>query len=388
MLIALWLRGASLPTRGELVEKRLPAAPRPQHLVRPAVIADRRRRRAADRAAVRLSQALMLSMVGMVICLSFVVITGFVGQVSLAQVDARRRVRASPSRTVVTELGHRLPVGALAGIAWRRRSSGCIVGVSALRVRGAQPGGGDARGVVAIEQFGFANRRWGAGSTGSPVEQPSCSASIIGLATPATAGSTASIPSPVLGFVYPRRRRGAVPARGATCAAAGSASGCWPCAPTSAPPPPPGINVAQHEVRRLRASRRSSPASAAAVRVQLRLGERRPVRDPHRARVRRLRLRRRHHDGVRCGGRRPGRLRGSDPALLRGRVRDLRQLDAARRRPDPDRAPDPEPRRRRRDAVPQAPEAKRAEKRRSSSQRRTAASGGGVAAAVAGGAQR
>ena len=26
--------------------------------------------------------------------------------------------------------------------------------------------------IVAIEQFGYANRRWGSGSTGAPVEQP------------------------------------------------------------------------------------------------------------------------------------------------------------------------------------------------------------------------
>ena len=39
IVLALFLRGASLPGRGELVEKRLPAVPRPDRLLRPAAIA-------------------------------------------------------------------------------------------------------------------------------------------------------------------------------------------------------------------------------------------------------------------------------------------------------------------------------------------------------------
>src|SRR5580765_5858062 len=39
IVAALFLRGASLPGRGEIVERRLPAVPRPDRLLRPAVIA-------------------------------------------------------------------------------------------------------------------------------------------------------------------------------------------------------------------------------------------------------------------------------------------------------------------------------------------------------------
>ena len=86
LVFALSLRGASLPSRGELVEKRLPSAPRPRHVARPAA-------GLAVAGVVLLivlpfgyRQALMLSLIGIVVCLSLVVITGFVGQVSLAQV--------------------------------------------------------------------------------------------------------------------------------------------------------------------------------------------------------------------------------------------------------------------------------------------------------------
>ena len=84
-MFALSLRGASLPTRGELVEKRLPSAPRPSGGPPRGLL--------AIVGVVLLivlpfgyRQALMLSLIGMVVCLSLVVITGFVGQVSLIQV--------------------------------------------------------------------------------------------------------------------------------------------------------------------------------------------------------------------------------------------------------------------------------------------------------------
>ena len=86
LVFALSLRGASLPSRGELVEKRLPLAPRPRRLAGPAAVL-------AVVGVVLLivlpfgyRQALMLSLIGVVVCLSLVVITGFVGQVSLVQV--------------------------------------------------------------------------------------------------------------------------------------------------------------------------------------------------------------------------------------------------------------------------------------------------------------
>ena len=52
-------------------------------------------------------------------------------------------------------------VGSVAGVV-----IGLIVGTSALRVRGASLAVVTLAGVVAIEQFGFANSRWGAASVG------------------------------------------------------------------------------------------------------------------------------------------------------------------------------------------------------------------------------
>jgi branched-chain amino acid transport system permease protein len=199
LVIALSLRGAKLPSRGELVEKRLPFAPRPRRLGAPS----------AALAAVGVlllivlpfgyRQALMLSLIGMVVCLSLVVITGFVGQVSLAQVTLAGVAGFAVSHMAVkAHLG--FPWGPLVG-SLAALVIGLVVGASALRVRGVSLAVVTLAGVVAIEQFGFANRKWGGGSGGSPVEQPSLFGLRIG-SNAAYRGLDGKVPSPVLGFVY------------------------------------------------------------------------------------------------------------------------------------------------------------------------------------------
>ncbi|MGH9134179.1 MAG: ABC transporter permease [Ilumatobacteraceae bacterium] len=199
LVLALSLRGASLPSRGELVEKRLPFAPPPRRLAAPAAGL------AVVGAALLIvlpygyRQALMLSLIGIVICLSLVVITGFVGQVSLAQVSLAGASGFVVSHMVV-RAGIGFPwgplIGSLAGVA-----VGLIVGISALRVRGASLAVVTLAGVVAIEQFGFANRRWGAGVSGSPVEQPRLFGFSIG-SDAGFRGLDGKLPSPVLGFLF------------------------------------------------------------------------------------------------------------------------------------------------------------------------------------------
>ena len=199
LVFALSLRGGSLPTRGELVEKRLPSAPRPRYLARPAA-------GLAVAGVVLLialpygyRQAFMLSLIGMVVCLSLVVITGFVGQVSLAQVTLAGVAGFVVSHMVV-RAGLGFPWGPLVGSV-TAVVVGLIVGASALRVRGASLAVVTLAGVVAIEQFGFANRRWGAGVSGSPVDQPTLFGSSIGTDA-GFDGLDGKSPSPVLGFLF------------------------------------------------------------------------------------------------------------------------------------------------------------------------------------------
>jgi branched-chain amino acid transport system permease protein len=199
LVFALSLRGASLPERGELVEKRLPAAPRPRHLARPAVVLGIVGAAALVVLPFGYRQALMLSLIGMAVCLSLVVITGFVGQVSLVQVTLAGVAGFVVSHMIV-DAGIGFPWGPLAGSV-AGVVVGLIVGASALRVRGVSLAVVTLAGVVAIEQFGFANSRWGAGPSGSPVEQPSLFGVDLGTSA-GFRGLDDKVPSPVLGFVF------------------------------------------------------------------------------------------------------------------------------------------------------------------------------------------
>ena len=174
-------------------------------------------------------QALMLSLIGMVVCLSLVVITGFVGQVSLAEVTLAGVSGFVVSHMVVSA-GIGFPWGPIAG-SIAGVVVGLIVGASALRVRGASLAVVTLAGVVAIEQFGFANSRWGAGPNGSPVEQPTLFGFNIGTSA-GFRGLDDKLPSPVPGFLYLIVVI-ALCCSSPNCVAACSASRCWRCAPTN-----------------------------------------------------------------------------------------------------------------------------------------------------------
>jgi branched-chain amino acid transport system permease protein len=198
IVLALYVRGSSLPTRGELVEQRLPAAPKPQRLLRPTLIAVVLGAVALVVLPYDYRNALIISMAGMTICLSYVVITGYVGQVSLMQVAL-----AGASGFVVSHLaqdaGIGFPLGAIAGTAFAT-VLGFVAGASALRVRGVSLAVVTLAAAVAIEQFGFANSTWGAGATGSPVPE----LELVGIDLGPRAsfrGLDGNVPSPVLGFV-------------------------------------------------------------------------------------------------------------------------------------------------------------------------------------------
>ncbi len=70
IVVAMFWRGASLPGRGELVEQRLPPVPRPERLVRPAVIGVLVGRLRLDLFPFDFRQALINTLIGVVICLS------------------------------------------------------------------------------------------------------------------------------------------------------------------------------------------------------------------------------------------------------------------------------------------------------------------------------
>ncbi|MEA2177468.1 MAG: branched-chain amino acid transport system permease protein livM [Solirubrobacteraceae bacterium] len=198
IVLALFLRGASLPGRGELVEQRLPFVPRPEKLAQPAVVMSAICVVALIVLPFDFRQALINTMIGAVILLSLVVITGFVGQISVVQLALSGVAGFSVSQ-LATKADIFFPLGPILAIVIATLV-GMIVAVSALRVRGVSLAVVTLAGAVAIQTFVFANPTWGAGGgVGSPVPDPTLFGFNLGSSN-GFRGLDDKVPSPVLGF--------------------------------------------------------------------------------------------------------------------------------------------------------------------------------------------
>jgi branched-chain amino acid transport system permease protein len=201
IVVALFLRGAGLPGRGELVEQRLPAVPRPERLLRWSVVGAIVGAGALILFPYHFRQAGINSLLGVVICLSLVVIVGFVGQISVVQL-ALAGVAGFTMSHLTTDVGGiwaEFPISILIGAA-TATIVGLVIAVSALRVRGVSLVVVTLAAAVALEQFGFLNTRWGGGATGSPVTQPEFGG--LDLSPGASfRGLDDKIPSPMFGFL-------------------------------------------------------------------------------------------------------------------------------------------------------------------------------------------
>ena len=198
IVVVLFWRGSRIPGRGEIVERRLPEAPRPQHLVRTGLIC-------ALVGAVLLivfpfdfREALINTLIGTLMALSLVVVTGFVGQISVIQLALAGAAGFTISHMAVN-FGITFPVAALAGIAVAV-VIGLITAVSAVRVRGVSLSVVTLAGAVAIQNFGFVNSTWGGGLAGSPVPEPRWFGLDLGPNAPFR-GIDGNQPSPVFGWV-------------------------------------------------------------------------------------------------------------------------------------------------------------------------------------------
>jgi branched-chain amino acid transport system permease protein len=196
--VTLMTRGSALPQRGALAELHLPAAPSPRNVRRTTVILV---------AIVALAflvlpwdfrQATINTMIGATIALSLVVLTGLVGQVSIAQL-ALGGVAGFATARFSARLGLDFPVGPILGVLIAV-AFGLVAAIPALRVRGVNLALITLAGAVAIEDFGFDNLSWGGGANGTPVPAPHLFGVNIGPAGsfPVNAGSA---PSPVFCYV-------------------------------------------------------------------------------------------------------------------------------------------------------------------------------------------
>jgi len=198
IVVVMFWRGASLPERGMLAERRLPAAPPARRRVLPAGALTALGVVAFLTFSPDFRQGLINSLIAALVCLSFVVITGFVGQMSLVQV-ALAGVGAYAVSKLAAHAGIGFPLGPLIGAAIATLF-GLAAAVSALRVRGVNLAIVTLAAAVALESFAFDNTSWGGGVNGSPTGSPHLFG--FNLGPDASYGWTdGKLPDPIFGLV-------------------------------------------------------------------------------------------------------------------------------------------------------------------------------------------
>jgi ABC-type branched-subunit amino acid transport system ATPase component/ABC-type branched-subunit amino acid transport system permease subunit len=193
VLIMLVTRGKPLPSRGTLARLTLGRAPRPRSLALPSaagvVIAV---------AALFLLQgsyrdALINSFIMAVIALSLVVVTGYVGQISLAQL-ALAGAAAFLLSTIAHSWGIPFPIAPILA-ALAATVIGVVVGLPALRIRGLLVAVVTLTLAAGLEGVWFANNSIDGGASGMPVPAPSLFGLNLGI------GSGSDFPRPAFGLL-------------------------------------------------------------------------------------------------------------------------------------------------------------------------------------------
>lgn len=170
ILVLLGVRGTALPTRGEVFERSPGRSYAPHRMLVPALGTT-----AAMVVALVLTQhgwraGLVTSVIMAIIALSWVVITGFVGQVSLVQLTLAG-VGAFSLSTLSTSWGIPFPFAPLLAAAFASLV-GVLVGIPALRIRGLSFAIVSLALAVAIEDLWFQNSTLTGGANGATVSGP------------------------------------------------------------------------------------------------------------------------------------------------------------------------------------------------------------------------
>ncbi|HET6818397.1 MAG TPA: ABC transporter permease [Mycobacteriales bacterium] len=171
-------RGSLVPPRGEELALRTPVVAGPVRPAAPTI--------AAATAGVVLlllvhgdyRVALLNSLIGIVVCLSVVVVTGYLGQLSLAQMAFAGVAGFTLSRLQVS-LGVPFPVDALVA-ATLAAVVGLAIGFPALRVRGPSLAVATLAAALAVEALLFQSPTLTGGFAGSVVRPPSIAGHAIG----------------------------------------------------------------------------------------------------------------------------------------------------------------------------------------------------------------
>ncbi|MFE4499159.1 ATP-binding cassette domain-containing protein [Rhodococcus sp. NPDC056743] len=171
ILVFLVLRGRPLPTRGAIIQNTLGAAPRPKNLVIPTVVFTVIALGFLVFTHGSYRGAVILTFTLAVIAISQVVVTGFAGQISLAQL-ALAGVAAFMLSRFTTEWGIPFPIAPVLA-ALVAMVIGVVVGLPALRIRGLPVAVVTLSLAVFLEMFWFRNNKLNGGVNGAKVDDPS-----------------------------------------------------------------------------------------------------------------------------------------------------------------------------------------------------------------------
>lgn len=170
ILAYLVVRGRPLPTRGSLIQQALGRAPRPDRILVPAVVSTGLGVVVLFATHGSIRAAVITSLTLAVISLSLVVVTGFAGQISLAQLTLAG-VGAFSLSKLSTGWGIPFPLAPLLA-AVVAMVIGVVIGLPALRIRGLPAAVVTVALAVALEAFWFRNTELNGGLDGSKVPSP------------------------------------------------------------------------------------------------------------------------------------------------------------------------------------------------------------------------
>jgi sulfate-transporting ATPase len=170
VLAVLAVRGKTIPSRGTLLQVTLGRAPRSHWRLAAAMLGT-----AAGLAAIYSftgndRAALYTSMITAVISLSLVVVTGYTGQISLAQLTFAG-VSAYILSTFATSWGIPFPIAPILA-ALVAAAAGVVIGIPALRVRGLMLGVVTLTFAAGVEAIWFNNNSIDGGSGGLTIPTP------------------------------------------------------------------------------------------------------------------------------------------------------------------------------------------------------------------------
>ena len=152
ILVAITVRGSHLPTRDAINETRLPASPVPKHPLVWSVVLTATAIVGLLTLDAQWRLAIVVSTIAALIALSTVVVTGYVGQISLAGYAFAGLAAFTTARLAVDGLG--FPWAPLIAVTLTV-TVGIIVGIPAVRVRGMTLAVATLGAAVAIEALVF-----------------------------------------------------------------------------------------------------------------------------------------------------------------------------------------------------------------------------------------